>query len=196
MTATQSCDEYQQLINGIRECRLSKAGLVGSYRTADCERGCELRDLALKGRGAYLWGEPGVGKTYAAACAVRLWVERSIGDTSTNTARFEQVARLLDEARQGYDGGDREVMRRTARYELLVLDDLGAERPTEWAMEELTALLDERTSRGLPTIVTSNYRLGELRDRWGGVPGKRLASRIAGACDVIEVTGPDRRLHG
>ena len=36
MTATPSCDEYQQLIDGVRECRLSKAGLVGSYRTADC----------------------------------------------------------------------------------------------------------------------------------------------------------------
>ena len=77
---------------------------------------------------------------------------------------------------------------------LLALDDLGAECPTEWAVETLSSLIDARTAAGLPTVVTSNYRIGQVRDLWGGMAGKRVASRLAGACECIEVTGPDRRL--
>ena len=62
-------------------------------------------------------------------------------------------------------------------------------------MSTLTGLIDARTAEGLPTIVTSNYSLGQLRDLWGGMPGARIASRLGGACERIEVTGPDRRLR-
>ena len=61
-------------------------------------------------------------------------------------------------------------------------------------METLTGLIDARVASGLPTIVTSNYGLGELRDRWGGMQGMRVASRLGGACERIEMTGRDRRL--
>lgn len=86
------------------------------------------------------------------------------------------------------------ALRRAERYRLLALDDLGAERPTEWAIETLTRLIDTRVAEGLPTIVTSNYRIGQIRDLWGGMAGKRVASRLAGACRPIEVKGQDRRL--
>lgn len=102
--------------------------------------------------------------------------------------------RLLDEVRDGYDGGDRRALERYWSIRLLALDDVGAERPTDWAVETLTTLLDARTAEGLPTVVTSNYSLGRLRDLWGGVAGARVASRLAGACERIEVDGPDRRI--
>ena len=79
---------------------------------------------------------------------------------------------------------------------LLALDDLGLERRTDWGVEEISALIDGRTAAGLPTVITSNYSLGELATLWGGVDGARAASRIAGACERIAVGGPDRRLHG
>ena len=87
------------------------------------------------------------------------------------------------------------MLKRAERYDLLALDDLGAERATDWALETLTRLIDTRTMRGLPTVITSNYRLGELRDLWGGVTGQRIASRIAGACDIAHLGGEDRRLE-
>ena len=133
-------------------------------------------------------GEPGTGKTYAAACAVRMAV---LDGTS---AKLVTTSRLLDDIRSEYDGGERGVLRRAERYRLLALDDLGAERPTEWAIETLTRLIDTRVAEGLPTIVTSNYRIGQIRDLWGGMAGKRVASRLAGACRPIEVKGQDRRL--
>ena len=181
-------DGAREQIAAIMRSRLRKAGLRGPYAEADCDLGKRMAKLAGKGEGAYLWGEPGTGKTYAAACAVRLAV---LDGTS---AKLVTTSRLLDDIRSEYDGGERGALRRAERYRLLALDDLGAERLTEWAIETLTRLIDTRVAEGLPTIVTSNYRIGQIRDLWGGMAGKRVASRLAGACRPIEVKGQDRRL--
>ena len=185
--------ELAEVMRSIRVSRQLKAGLVGEYADADCELGRRVYGLAGRGLGAYLWGGPGRGKTYAAACAVRMALE---GTPRGNlNARLVTAKRLLDDIRAGYDGGDRYALERAEAYPLLALDDLGAERPTEWAVETLTRLIDTRTARGLATVVTSNYSIGELRKLWGGMSGARIASRLGGACDRIEVTGPDRRLR-
>ena len=109
-------------------------------------------------------------------------------------ARLVTAKALLDAVKAEWDGGERGTIYRAERYRLLALDDLGVERPTEWAMETITGLIDARVASGLPTIVTSNFSLGELRDRWGGMPGMRIASRLGGACERIQMGGGDRRL--
>ena len=191
--AFEQTEEYRQAVRRAHESRLRKAGLRGDYMHAQSDVGERVCRLVEKGRGAYLWGEPGRGKTYAAAHAVRVAVERSRGAKSP--AKLVSAKHLLDSIRDGFNGGDREALRRAETVPLLALDDLGAERPTEWAIETLTGIIDARTPEGLPTIVTSNYSLGQLRELWGGMPGARIASRLGGACERIEVTGPDRRLQ-
>lgn len=189
----EQTEEYRELVRKTRESRLSKAGLRGCYMHAESDVGERVCRLVDQGRGAYLWGEPGRGKTYAAAHAVRVAVER--GGAGSASAKLLSAKQLLDSIRDGFNGGDRDALRRAERVPLLALDDLGAERPTDWAIETLTGLIDARTAEGLPTIVTSNYSLGKLRELWGGMPGARIASRLGGACERIEVTGPDRRLR-
>ena len=184
----EQTDEYRKIRAKMLESRLRKAGLRGEYATAACTEGALAYRRARDGRGTYLHGMPGRGKTYAAAAAVRLAVRDGL------TAKLVTAKGLLDAIKAEWDGGERGALERAERYDLLALDDLGVERPTEWAMETLTGLIDTRVSAGLPTIVTSNYSLGELRDRWGGMPGMRLASRLGGACERVEMTGPDRRL--
>lgn len=187
----------------IRLSRLRKAGLAGPYLAADGELGRRVDDLVRSGRGAYLWGRPGRGKTWAAACAVRLAMERggyglgaAVGGLATPRfpARMVATAALLAAEREAFDGGERGAMERAASAGLLVLDDLGAERATDWAVEQLTRLVDRRVAEGLPLVVTSNLPLGRLAEAWGGMPGERLVSRLAGACERIEVAGSDRRL--
>lgn len=187
MTSTPT-SELEEIRRRVVESRLSKAGLRGAYRAAECAEGAAAYRRSESGRGTYLWGLPGRGKTFAAAAAVRLAV------LSGESARLVTAKALLDAVREGFDGGDGDVLRRAEGYRLLALDDLGMERPTEWAMETLSGLIDARVASGLPTIVTSNYSLGELRDRWGGMPGMRIASRLAGACERIQMGGGDRRL--
>ena len=65
-------DGAREQVAAIMRSRLRKAGLRGPYAEADCDLGKRMAKLTGKGEGAYLWGEPGTGKTYAAACAVRL----------------------------------------------------------------------------------------------------------------------------
>ena len=186
--------ELERINSQLVDSKLLKAGLKGPYLGADSEVGRRVYGLVAEGRGSYLWGEPGTGKTWSAACAVRLSVEAEGFERLFPNARLVTAKRLLDEVREGFDGGDRSALERAERVGLLALDDLGAERPTEWAIETLTRLLDTRFAAGLPTVVTSNYRIGQLRDLWGGMAGKRVASRLAGSCEPIEVAGPDRRL--
>lgn len=171
-----------------RESRLRKAGLHGVYASADSAEGRGAYARCLEGRGTYLFGPPGVGKTFAAACCVRMAVEDG------RKARLAKSVDLLEAVKAGFDGGWSGTLDYARACDLLAVDDLGMERPTEWAMETLSSLVDHRTSRGLPTVFTSNYGLGGLRDRWGGMEGNRLVSRIAGACERVEMRGKDRRL--
>lgn len=184
----EETDEYREMRRQIIESRLRKAGLRGTYADAACAVGEEAYRRARDGRGTYLWGLPGRGKTYAAAAAVRMAVMAGWD------ARLVTAKALLDAVKAEWDGGEKGTIYRAERYRLLALDDLGVERPTEWAMETITGLIDARVASGLPTIVTSNFSLGELRDRWGGMPGMRIASRLGGACERIQMGGADRRL--
>ena len=184
----EETDEYREMRRQIIESRLRKAGLRGTYAEAACSVGEEAYRRARDGHGTYLWGLPGRGKTYAAAAAVRMAVMAGWG------ARLVTAKALLDAVKAEWDGGEKGTIHRAERYRLLALDDLGVERPTEWAMETITGLIDARVASGLPTIVTSNFSLGELRDRWGGMPGMRIASRLGGACERIQMGGVDRRL--
>ena len=184
----EETDEYREMRRQIIESRLRKAGLRGTYADAACAVGEDAYRRARDGRGTYLWGLPGRGKTYAAAAAVRMAVMAGWD------ARLVTAKALLDAVKAEWDGGEKGTIHRAERYRLLALDDLGVERPTEWAMETITGLIDARVASGLPTIVTSNFSLGELRDRWGGMHGMRIASRLGGACERIQMGGGDRRL--
>ena len=73
---------------------------------------------------------------------------------------------------------------------LLFLDDLGAENATDFVRDTLYLIINRRYEGKLPVIITSNLDLGELSDS----VGDRIASRIAGMCDMVELEGGDRRL--
>lgn len=82
---------------------------------------------------------------------------------------------------------------------LLVLDDVGVERVTDWGAEQITRLIDHRVSAGLPTIFTSNLTLDELERKYNAASymmGDRVRSRIEGSCAVLHVDGPDWRRAG
>lgn len=77
----------------------------------------------------------------------------------------------------------------------LVLDDLGTEKLSDWVQEKLYAILDWRYGQELPTLVTSNLTLAELASHYRA-HGPRLASRIAGMGEEVELRGRDRRVSG
>ena len=73
--------------------------------------------------------------------------------------------------------------------QLLVLDDLGAEKPSDWVRERLYTIINRRYEHCRPTIVTSNLTIDQLAKQ----VGSRVASRLCELCEVVELQGTDRR---
>lgn len=78
-----------------------------------------------------------------------------------------------------------------ARSPLLLLDDLGAAKTSEWTEELTYRLINHRYEHLLPTLITTNLPTAELRTTLGD----RVASRLAEMTDRVVLTGPDRRRH-
>lgn len=149
----------------------------------------ELRELVeavrQTRRGIYIHGPVGCGKTHA-AYAIRAELER-VGIS----VKLYSAPELFDWIRDDYDHKDALHMDRLlANRGVIMIDDLGVEKATEWVKETLYRLVNKRYEEVLPTIITSNLDLGELADKLGD----RVASRIVEMCDVIKLDGDDRRM--
>lgn len=136
---------------------------------------------AGKPRNLVLTAGVGVGKTWsawkAAETAVRAGYEGSA--IVTTAARLRRVCAPAT--------ADPAEFTRYCAAGLLVLDDLGAFRLSEWDLDHLGELADERWSWGRPTAVTSNKT--DLQ----GLLGPRISSRLQHGALVVELDGPDRR---
>jgi DNA replication protein DnaC len=134
-----------------------------------------------------LTGQVDMGKTHLAVAICREWLKRGV------PARFADVPLLLDELRVGYSSdGDNSYQAKIDFFynvPLLVLDDLGAEKPTGFAKEKLYAIINYRSMNGLPLVVTSNKPLDEIP----GDDDHRIASRLRrfDFCRVVGIEGEE-----
>ena len=90
---------------------------------------------------------------------------------------------------------DRDEIRRLAEADLLVLDDIGAVRVSDWDADHLYALIDDRWAHERPTVVITNTtaRREDGRSALQALLGDRVASRLADGMTVVPITGTDRR---
>ena len=135
--------------------------------------------------GLYLYGSVGTGKTHLACAAARNLAHDGM------EFRFYSVPQLLFELRSTISRdseSEADILAPCEEVALLVLDDFGAEKLTDYARERLYLVFDNRYYRQLPTIVTSNLDAEGLA-RWD----KRIASRIEGSCEMVHLVGPDYR---
>ena len=137
------------------------------------------------GRGLMLVGPVGCGKSHLLYAVLQELVRRGVSGFG------QTVPDLLDELRPG-NGDSDEKLRLLREIQLLLLDDLGAQRDTEWVTERLFVILNARYNAMLPTLITSNLTLEEL-DK---APGwKRITDRILEMCDVVRLDGPSQRVR-
>ena len=119
-----------------------------------------------------LRGPRGTGKTHLMEAVGRELIARDM------TVRYERVPALLSRIRSSYDRSYPEVaeddMRRCHLAQLLMLDDLGSEKSSEWVQEKLFELIDERYGRGRLLIVSTNESYSSLSSNLG----ERIASRL------------------
>lgn len=121
----------------------------------------------------------GTGKSLLAACILK-----EVGGFWANCPE------LLDSIRASYDSGDTRMYDKSLTAKLLVLDDMGADRSNEWAMERFYILINTRYEHMRPVVITTNLaNVKELESCYGG----RTVDRIMGMCDVVQLKGQSYR---
>ncbi len=137
------------------------------------------------GKGLLLFGGVGNGKTFASACIANALIDKGYPCMMTNFARIANTVQGMFDGRQDYYDSFN-------RFPLLVIDDLSAERKTEYMQEIVFNVIDSRYRAGLPTIVTSNLTADEIKNP-ADISYQRIFSRLLEMCVPIEVKGEDRR---
>lgn len=141
-----------------------------------------------KGKGLLFWGNVGCGKTYAALCIANQLLD------SGHTALFTSITRIANDM-FSLRSGRSEYLDDLLRYDIVVLDDLGAERDSEWMMEQVYAVLDTFSRAKKPLVITTNLTKSEIMDETNQTKA-RIYSRVMGLCEPVRFVGKDNRKTG
>jgi DNA replication protein DnaC len=164
----------------------------------------ESYPLETGGRGLLLTGSIGVGKTHLAVGILQALVaERGA------TGLFYDYRDLLKQVQNSYNSQVREteleILRPVFEAEVLVLDELGASKPTDWVWDTVAHILNTRYNDRRTTIITTNYanagplgtesgvRASMREETLGDRIGERMRSRLQEMCVVVEMQGEDFR---
>jgi DNA replication protein DnaC len=148
----------------------------------------ELEQRIAEGRGLWIQGSVGTGKTTLAMLVSRRAIEAGF------TAAIYSLPRLLARIRRTYDGEAGQLsylqfFERLTSVDLLQIDDLGAEKRSDWVLEQLYAIVDERYASNRSIVVTTNLDVDQLEEQIG----ERTVSRLAEICEVLRLHGADHR---
>ena len=147
-----------------------------------------ISEYGDKAESIFLTGRCGNGKTHlASALAIRMWLE-------LKNFKFVVVPELLMEIRDTFKKdsscSELDIIKKYTGTPFLFLDDFGAEKISEWSLEAIFLLIDTRIREMKPMFITSNLSISEISKRFND----RIASRIAGVCNILELTDIDHRL--
>lgn len=135
--------------------------------------------------GLLLWGSVGTGKSYMAGCIANALLEQEVSVHMTN------FATILNELNAHY-GERNEYIQRLCANRLLIIDDLGMERGTEYGLEQVFNVIDARYRSNKPLIITTNLTLSELKNETD-IGKKRIYDRVLSMCRPIQVDGENIR---
>lgn len=176
---------------GVRARRMTFEGLKQDEKNRlAIKTSKEFVDGVLQGKspeGICLFGTTGTGKTHIACAMANAILAGGI------LVRFLPTVRI---PREDQD----EVLRLgdPDEFPVLILDDLGAEKPTARLLECVFAIIDERLRQDAPLVCTTNFTEKALREKFnaaGDSYGDRIVGRLREACVWIPVGGKDRRLE-
>lgn len=168
-------------------------------------------------KGLYIHGNVGTGKTFVAYALYRQWEEQRKAEEelqkaeiskmvdsgnpialdkattkSRPVAEFWNMTRLLYELRNEIRKPQEDSLAESLilRKNLLFIDDIGAEKVSEWVEEVIYLIVNTRYENNVPIVFTSNYPLSGIAEK----VGERVASRIKEMCHIVKLDGEDRRL--
>lgn len=197
-------EKIARLFASARIPRAYEGDTFADYDVTDGNKGAvAAAHLMIAGEigGLFIHGVRGTGKTKLAAIIAN---ERA---GAGKPVLFASVPDLMADIRSSFkDGTTSEAVQAVKNAPFLVLDDLGAEKMTEWVGEQLFCIVNHRYNEQLPTVVTSNYSPTQVIAHMATVDGRgnviddlqgqRIMSRIYGMCERVEIRGADWRMKG
>ena len=143
----------------------------------------EMREKSL---GLLLWGDVGTGKSFFAGCIANALLEKGIPVLMTN------FSRILNTLTGMYSDDRNQFIDSFNKYSLLIIDDLGIERGTEFSLEQVFNVIDSRYRSKKPMIVTTNLTLEELKHP-GDLTRARIYDRILERCVPLKINNQNIR---
>ena len=144
----------------------------------------KFSELRKSGKGLLLYGKTGTGKTYAACEIANALIDKGYPAIVVNFSRVLNTLQGTFEKQEYIDS--------FSDYQLLVVDDLGIERDTAYAKEQVYQIIDNRYRSGLPMIITTNLTMEKIKNP-DDIENMRIYDRILERCFPIEVSGVNRR---
>lgn len=139
-----------------------------------------------EGKGLYLYGAPGNGKTFAAACIANALIMAEYNVRMTNMTRLAAEVDMKSDNRSV-------MLDRLCEHDLLIIDDFGTERKTDFVFELIYNVIDARYTAGKPVIFTSNLEPSALKDM-KSTHIQRIFSRMFSMCMPLRFTALDHRM--
>lgn len=146
------------------------------------------KEMREKGFGFFFWGNVGAGKTHAAAALSNELIQEKLVEVL-----FLNMPATVTRIKKTFDSSvkneDTKLFDRMKEVELLIVDDLGVEKLSDWLSDQIYQIIDHRWQNQKPMIITSNQSLEDL----GAFYKPQVISRIWGCCKSIKFTEEDRR---
>jgi DNA replication protein DnaC len=137
----------------------------------------------------FLWSDtPGTGKTHLATAWIRKAIRR--GFYCLFVSAPDLLSQLRNSFRENSDNEEREIIEKYCGVPYLVIDDIGAEKTTDYALQSWYIIINERYGRMLPTLYTSNLSLNDIASKLN----ERISSRL-GSGKILKISGKDYRVE-
>jgi DNA replication protein DnaC len=179
----QKLEDFRRFVVNNPQQFLGGIGVPLLYREADVSDFESVPEV--NAAGLYIVGPQGAGKTRLSAALLKRYLPKCavLGEYNAReiSARWITSQDLLLEIRRTMKDAEQEelVWQRYTGYELMVIDDLGAENRTEWSASILCQIISKRINGMHPTIITSNYTQDELAEN--------VDARMAARCDAMNL---------
>ena len=174
-----SFDAYDRVPGNAKAYRISR-----NY----CERflgGGDKPGMLERNQGLLFYGTVGSGKSYTAACIANDLMKRRVTVLMTSFVRILQDLQAETREAAYVDG--------IIRPQLLIIDDLGAERSTDYALEKVYNVIDSRVRAARPMVLTTNLTMQQITGEQD-VRLRRIYDRILECCYPVQITGQSFRM--
>lgn len=180
----QHCGFTKRDIEDVNATFRTSKGNVKAYNTLISYANAFNDDTSL---GFYIYGNVGVGKSLIAKKVMKILLLNGYSAYITN------IIQLMKDIKNDISNFKDDTLRRCQDVDLLVIDDIGTEKPTEYDKEQMFLIINSRYDNKKPIIFTSNCKLDDIVQKYDMFG--RIYSRIVGSTQFLEIVDNDNRVH-